>query len=79
MSLSVPNRIGKKVNIFASNWWARVASENERDLVNSVCIVFEQGDEMLTRLSMEKQMVECNLNWSRDSLMFASRNELQQE
>ena len=22
----VPNRIGKEVNIFASNWWARMAS-----------------------------------------------------
>ena len=29
--------------------------------MNFVCIVFEQGDEMLTFFSMEKQMVECNL------------------
>ena len=27
--------------------------------MNFVCTVFEQGDEMLTLLSMEKQMVEC--------------------
>ena len=50
----VPNRIGKEVNIFASNWWAMMASENERGLMNFVCTVFEQGDEMLTFLSMEK-------------------------
>ena len=55
----VLNRIGKEVNVFASNWWARVASENETGLVNFVRIVFEQGDEMLTLLSMEKQIVEC--------------------
>ena len=29
--------------------------------MNVVCTVFEQGDEMLTLLSMEKTMVECNL------------------
>ena len=32
--------------------------------MNFVCTVFEQGDEMLTLLSMEKtngRMVECNL------------------
>ena len=29
--------------------------------MNFVCTVFEQGDEMLTLLSMEKAMVECNL------------------
>ena len=28
------------------------------------CLVFEQDDEMLTLLSMEKQMVECNQNQS---------------
>ena len=28
--------------------------------MNFVCIVFEQRDEMLTLLSMEKQMVDCN-------------------
>ena len=28
--------------------------------MNFVCTVFEQGDEMLTVLSMEKTMVECN-------------------
>ena len=28
--------------------------------MNFVCIVFEQGDEILTLLSMVKQMVECN-------------------
>ena len=28
--------------------------------MNFVCTVFEQGDEMLTLLSMEKTMVECN-------------------
>ena len=38
----VPSRIGKEINIFASNWWARVASENETVLVNFVCIVFER-------------------------------------
>ena len=43
----VPNRIGKEVNMFASNWLARVASENETGLVNFVYIVFEQGDKML--------------------------------
>ena len=42
------NQTGKEVNIFASNWWGRMAS----GLVN---FVFEQGDEMLTLLSMEKQ------------------------
>ena len=57
----VPNRIGTGMNISASNWWARMATQNETGLVNFVCIVFEQGDEMLTLLSMEKQMVECNL------------------
>ena len=57
----VPNRIGKEVNIFASNWWAMMSSQNERGLVNFVCTVFEQGNEMLTLLSMEKTMVECNL------------------
>ena len=51
----VPNQIGKEVNIFASNWWARMASSNERGLVNFVCSVFEQGDKLLTLLSMEKQ------------------------
>ena len=56
----VPNRIGKEVNRFASNWWARMASLNETGLVNVVCKVFEQGDEMLTLLSTEKQMVKCN-------------------
>ena len=30
-------------------------------MVNFVCTVFEQVDEMLTLLSMEKTMVECNL------------------
>ena len=30
--------------------------------MNFVCTVFEQGDEMLTLLSMEKIMVECNHN-----------------
>ena len=29
--------------------------------MNFVCTVFEKGDEKLTLLSMEKQMVECNL------------------
>ena len=29
--------------------------------MNFVCTFFEQGDEMLTLLSMEKTMVECNL------------------
>ena len=29
--------------------------------MNFVCTVFEQVDEMLTLLSMEKTMVECNL------------------
>ena len=29
--------------------------------MNFVCRVFEQGDEMLTLLSMEKTIVECNL------------------
>ena len=29
--------------------------------MNFVCIIFEQGDGMLTWLSMEKEMVECNL------------------
>ena len=28
--------------------------------MNFVCTVFEQGDEMLTLLSMEKARVECN-------------------
>ena len=28
--------------------------------MNFVCTVFGQGDEMLTLLSMEKTMVECN-------------------
>ena len=28
--------------------------------MNFICTVFEQGDEMLTLLSMEKTMVECN-------------------
>ena len=51
----VPNRIWKEVNIFASNWWAMMTSQNERVSVNFVCSVFEQGDEMLTLLSMEKQ------------------------
>ena len=50
-----PNRIGKEVNIFASNWRAMMASKNERGLVNFICTVFEQGDKMLTLLSMEKQ------------------------
>ena len=50
----VPNRIGTEVNIFASNWCAMMASSNERGLMNFVCTVFEQGDEMLTLLSMEK-------------------------
>ena len=31
-------------------------------MVNFVCTVFQQGDEMLTLLSMGKQMVECNLD-----------------
>ena len=30
--------------------------------MNFVCTVFEQGDEMLTLLFMERKMVECNLN-----------------
>ena len=51
----VPNQIGKEMNIFASNWWAMMASQNERGTVNFVCAVFEQGDEMLTLLSIEKQ------------------------
>ena len=29
--------------------------------MNFVCTAFEQGDEMLTLLSMEKPMGECNL------------------
>ena len=29
--------------------------------MNFVCTVSEQGDEMLTLLSMKKTMVECNL------------------
>ena len=29
--------------------------KNERGLLNFVCTVFEQGDEMLTLSSMEKQ------------------------
>ena len=49
----MPNRIGKEVNIFASNWWAVMASSNERGSVDFVCTVFEQGDEMLTLLSKE--------------------------
>ena len=63
----VPNRIGKEVNMFAPNWWAMMASQNERGLVNfvHVCTVFEQGDEMLTLLSMEKTTVECNLKGRR--------------
>ena len=51
----MPNRTGKEVNIFASDWWAMRAFKNESGLVNFVCIVFELGDEMLTLLSMEKQ------------------------
>ena len=51
----VPDRIGKEVNIFASNWWAMMESYNESGSVKFVCTVFEQGDEMLTLLSMEKQ------------------------
>ena len=43
----MPNRIGKEVYIFVSNWWARMAFKNETGLVNLICIVFEQGDEML--------------------------------
>ena len=35
--------------------------QNETGLVNFVCIVFEQGVKMLTLLSMEKLIVECNL------------------
>ena len=31
-------------------------------LVKFVYIVFEQGDVLLTLLSMEKRMAECNLN-----------------
>ena len=50
-----PNRIGKEVNIFASNWRAMMASKSERGLVNFTRTVFEQGDKMLTLLSMEKQ------------------------
>ena len=46
----VPSRTGREVNIFASNWWARMASLNERGLVNFLCTVFEQGDEMLTSI-----------------------------
>ena len=38
-----------------------MAFQNERGLMNFVYTVFEQGDEMLTLLSMEKTMVECNL------------------
>ena len=38
-----------------------MASQNETGLVNFVCIVFKQGDKMLTLLSMEKQIVECNM------------------
>ena len=60
----VPNRIGKEVNIFAS-----MASENETGLVNFVCTVFEQSDKMLTLLSMEKPMGECN-----NSLKFIRRH-----
>ena len=30
--------------------------------MNFICTVFEQGDEMLTLLSMEKTMVDCNLD-----------------
>ena len=33
---------------------------NEARLVNVVCIVFEQGDEMLTLSSMEDLIVECS-------------------
>ena len=51
----VPNRIGKEVSIFASNWWDMMASKNERGSVNLVCTAFVQGDEMITLLSMEKQ------------------------
>ena len=61
-----PNRTGKEVNIFASNWWARTASYNKTALAIFVCTVFEHGDEMLTLLSMKKKknkktMGECNL------------------
>ena len=38
-----------------------MAFKNETGLVNFVCIVFEQDDEMLTLLSMKKQMVDCNI------------------
>ena len=34
---------------------------NETCLVNFVCTVFEQGDEMLTLSTMEKQLIESNL------------------
>ena len=51
----VPNRIWKEMNCFASSWRARVACYNETRLVNFVCIVFEQGDELLTLLSMENK------------------------
>ena len=34
--------------------------ENEAGLVNFVCIVFEQGGQMLTLSSMENLIVECN-------------------
>ena len=33
-------------------------------MVNFVCIVFEQGDKMLTLSSMENVIVECNLKAS---------------
>ena len=33
--------------------------------MNFVCTVFEQGDKMLTLLSMEKIMGECNLKGRR--------------
>ena len=37
--------------------------QNETGFVNFVCIVFELGDKMLTLLSMENLMVQCNHKW----------------
>ena len=51
----MPKRIGKEVNIFC---FKLVGYES--GLVNFVCTVFEQSDEMLTLLSIEKTMVERN-------------------
>ena len=41
-------------------------------MVNFVCIVFEQGDKMLTLWSMENLIVKCNLKAILRNLPLAS-------